>query len=775
MKRLLYSVILIICLSMGNFAYGSTEHYEVDDLFQNHGSIMMLIDPETGVILDANIATEKFYGYPLEELKTMNIDQINMLTPEELKIERELALKEKRNYFIFRHKLKAGEIKDVEVYSYPIVRANEKTVLFSIVHDITPRVIAEQEAKESQRTIVFLLGLISLILLILFFSTNRSKRKIKEANDKLKRLFDNMEEGVALHEIICDKSGIPVDYRFLDVNGAFERITDLKLADIKNRNFSEVLPGAEKIWVEKYGKVALTGVPTSFISYSKVVGKHFAVSVYAPVLGQFVTVFTDISSQKDMEIALKKEKALFQTTLHSLGDGVISTDINGNIEIMNAVAESLTGWKKEMAKGKPFDEVFHLMDAFTGERLENPITKILETEEAVIIDKELLLISASGENYPIEDSACPIKDEKGNVIGAVIVFRDYTDKKEKQEEILYLSYHDQLTGLYNRRFFEEELRRLDTPRNLPLTIAMVDVNGLKLTNDAFGHLAGDGLLKRVSQVLKEECRADDIVARIGGDEFVILLPRTTYKEAQKIIERIYKAFEEEPHAEIIISVSIGWETKTDEKQICTEVFIKAEEHMYRKKLTESQSMRSKTLQVILKTITEKSEVEKIHSKRVSCIGQKIGECLGLDDEHIQQIALAGIMHDIGKISIDNAILNKSERLSESEFEEIKKHSKNSYQILKSVDGFSSIAEYALSHHERWDGLGYPSGLRGTEIPLISRIIAIAEAYEVMTAYKPYRPVWTREEVVAEIRRNSGTQFDPSIVHACGELLAHLVE
>ncbi len=755
MKKLIFSLTLIIGLSMGSFTYGNSIHYEVDDLFQNHGSIMMLIDSDTGTILDTNQAAESFYGYSLEELKSMNIDQINILSPEDIKTEMDLASKEKRNYFIFKHKLKNGDIKDVEVYSYPITIENEKSVLFSIIHDITPKVLAEKEAKKSQMIILALLALIIFGLLMLFIFDNRSKRKIAEANEKLKRLFDNMQEGVGLHEIICDEMGKPVDYRFLDVNGAFENITGLKLTDIKNRTVNEVLPGSEKLWVEKYGKVALTGIPTTFISYSKVVGKHFSISVYSPLHGQFVTVFSDVSEQKEMEIALKKEKALFQTTLHSLGDGVISTDTDGNIEIMNAVAEGLTGWKINEAKGKPFDEVFRMIDAFTHEKVENPISKIIESEASVEMDKDLMLISASGEIYPIEDSASPIKDEKGHVLGAVIVFRDYTDKKEKQEEILFLSYHDQLTGLYNRRFFEEELRRLDTPRNLPFTIAMVDVNGLKLTNDAFGHMAGDNLLKEVSHVLKEECRSDDIVARIGGDEFVILLPRTTYREAQKIIERIYKAFEEENHSEIVISVSIGWDTKTEENQLCTDVFARAEEEMYLKKLTESQSMRSRTLQAILKTITEKSEVERIHSKRVSYIGQRMGEILGLDYEHIQQIALVGIMHDIGKISIDNAILNKAEPLSETEFEEIKKHPKNSYHILKSVDGFASIAEYALSHHERWDGLGYPSGLKGAEIPLISRIIAIAEAYEVMTSFKPYREVWTKEKVVEELRENAG--------------------
>ncbi len=760
---------------MSDMAFGNNDNYLLNHIFENHGSIMMIMDPETGDIIDVNGAAIQFYGYEINEIRQMSIDQINLLSPEEVKKERVLAVQEKRNYFVFKHRLKNGEIKDVEVYSYPIETAEGKQLLFSIIHDITPRIEAERLAKVSELTIIGLLILGSCSLLLLFISTNRSKKLINEKNNQLKRLFDNMQEGFGLHEIICDEAGNPVDYKFIDVNKAFERITGFTLKELKNKTVNEVLPGSEKFWIKKYGKVALTGEPTTFTNYARRVGKHFSVSVYSPAPKQFATVFTDISEQKNMEMALEKEKALFKTTLHSLGDGVISTDIQGCIEIMNKTAEQMTGWKEEEARGLHFDEVFILMDAFTREPIQSPIEKVFELEETLNLDRETLLVDREGNEYPIEDSFAPIKEETGKVIGAVIIFRDYSEKKEKQEEILYLSYHDQLTGLYNRRFFEEELKRLDTPRNLPLTIAMVDVNGLKLTNDAFGHMAGDGVLKRVSEVLKEECRSDDIVARIGGDEFIILLPKTSYKETQKIIERIYRAFDGERQSEIVLSVSIGWETKSKEEELCTDIFIKAEEDMYRKKMTESQSMRSRTLQGILKTVSEKNAVEKVHSRRVSLIAQKIGEAMELNYDRIQEIAIVGIMHDIGKISIDNTILNKSEPLVAEEIEEIRKHPMNSYQILKSVDGFSALAEIALYHHERWDGSGYPNGLRGNAIPLISRIIAVADAFEAMTTYRPYREPMSQADAVAELRRCSGTQFDPDIIEACGEMLEFMAE
>ncbi|GEM_PF-1057956 len=463
---------------------------------------------------------------------------------------------------------------------------------------------------------------------------------------------------------------------------------------------------------------------------------------------------------------LELEKELFGTTLKSIGDAVISTDQNENIVLMNTVSEELTGWKQEEASGKPFEEVFKIINEYTREKCVNPVTKALQLKKVVSLENHAVLITKNGDGIPIEDRASPITDMNGNIIGAVLVFRDVTDQKEKQKKIEYLSYHDQLTGLFNRHFFAEEIKRLDVDRNLPFTIAMVDVNGLKLTNDAFGHEVGDLLLQSVAKVLKSECRAEDIVSRIGGDEFVILLPRTSSVEAELIIKRIYKAMELQKVDNVVISVSIGWETKESSHDDIREVFAKAEDFMYRKKITESQSMRNQTIKVIMHTLHEANAREKIHSERVSKLCRKIGEAMKLDNEVIKELELAGLMHDIGKIAINNDILNKPGKLTEAEYEEVKKHPEISYHILKSADVYTRLAEYVLSHHERWDGKGYPRGLSGEDIPLVSRIITVADAYEAMTAIRTYKGAFSHEQAIEELKRCSGTQFDPEIVHAC---------
>lgn len=896
MKKYMVVFLIMAGIFLQCPVYAETLNFNEADFFDKHSSVMLIIDAETGEIQGANDAALSFYGYTESELLALNINEINTLPQEEIMAEMKLATKQERNYFTFEHRKKDGSTNEVEVYTTPATDSNGRDVLLSIVHDISPRLIAEQNASGSKIIIIVVLASGLILLGIMLIYMRKSRQHTLFMKERFERLFNNMNEGFALHEIICDAEDNPIDYRFLEVNRAFELMTGLKGDLVRNRKISEILPETEKYWIEKYGRVALTGETIHFSNYSKEIGKHFNVSVYSPKSRQFATIFTDVTDQitmsekikfernlletiledtlsgywnwdfesgeeymspsfkkmigyrvdelenlpgawqkvilaedlpkvqenlekhiasrgdipfynevrylhkdgtivwvifsgrvaewdssgrprrmvgchinitdlKHLEKNLMEERTLLHTTLQSLGDGVISTDKEGNVDLMNPVAEALTGWKSSEAKGKKFEEIFYIMNELTREVCENPVKAVFETGEPSDLKAGTVLIRKNGEEIAIEDSVAPIKDETGGTAGAVVVFRDFSEKKEKQEKIIYLSYHDQLTGLYNRLFFEEELARLDVERNLPITIAMLDVNGLKLTNDAFGHQKGDKLLQIVGRILKKECRADDIVARVGGDEFVILLPKTEGKETEAIVHRIYDAVARENLENVVISVSIGWDTKFAEEQSMEDVFAKAEELMYRKKLTESQSMRNQTIQIILKTMNEKNDSEKHHSEMVGRISRRIGEALDLDHEMLNAVETAGLMHDIGKVAIKDSLLNKPGSLSESEYDEVKRHSEVGYHILKSVDSYTQLADYVLHHHERWDGMGYPGGLSAEEIPLISRIISLAEAYVTMVAEQPYKSGMDKADAAAELEKQSGTQFDAAIVKA----------
>lgn len=339
---------------------------------------------------------------------------------------------------------------------------------------------------------------------------------------------------------------------------------------------------------------------------------------------------------------------------------------------------------------------------------------------------------------------------------------DITERKQAAENIEYLSFHDVLTGLYNRRFYEEELRRFDIPRNLPLTLLMVDVNGLKLTNDAFGHAAGDTLLRKTAVALQETFREKDIVARVGGDEFAVLLPNTDGKQAPELIRRVHLALRQETVEGLPLSVSCGWAVKMKSAQNLHEVFREAENHMYRRKAAEQRNYRYQTIQLIVQMLYNRSQNEKRHAKRVSRLCGEMGAAMGLNQSEIDQLKTVGELHDIGKISVGHEILEKRDPLSDTEWEQIKRHPQAGHSILSAVNEYGPMAESVLAHHERWDGTGYPNRRKAEEVPKAARIIAVAEAYDVMTTKPPYGKGMSCKDAIAEIEACAGSQFDPAV-------------
>lgn len=347
-----------------------------------------------------------------------------------------------------------------------------------------------------------------------------------------------------------------------------------------------------------------------------------------------------------------------------------------------------------------------------------------------------------------------------NLIQAIL--RDMTIQKKLENKLEYMSYHDQLTGLYNRRFSEIAIDQMDTFENLPLTIMVGDVNGLKLINDSFGHVIGDKLLIKVSKIIESVAREQDSIARVGGDEFVLILPRTSSLEAENLANQISKLSSLEQIEAVQVSVSLGWETKISDFQKIPEIMKKAEDHLYKRKLLEGPSIRGKTIQTILCTLHEKNKREEEHSYRVSSICENMGIALEMGDTHIKELKQVGLLHDIGKIAIDEAMLNKEGKLTEEEWIEITRHPEIGYRILSTVNEMAEIACFILAHHERWDGGGYPKGLRGEEIPLQSRIIALADSFDAMISDRAYRKAMRIEDALEEIRKNAGTQFDPML-------------
>lgn len=355
----------------------------------------------------------------------------------------------------------------------------------------------------------------------------------------------------------------------------------------------------------------------------------------------------------------------------------------------------------------------------------------------------------------------PIIGENNEMLGVTGFFSDVSLEMESAEKNKYLSYHDYLTGLYNRREYNETLKNLDADQTITVSVVEGDINGLKLVNDAFGHHAGDELLIHVTNTLIKHFNGGKHVIRMGGDEFLVFLPNTTYKEAHAMVDAIKTEFEQTILYGMPVSVSFGVGTRADGEPMA-DVVKRAEIEMYSKKLFEVTSQRAESIKSILNTLYVKNPREQIHSHRVSEICQKIGEIYQLSKDEINMLRLIGDLHDIGKIAIDESILNKPGRLDPFEWEAVRHHPEIGYRILSSSSEYAEMAEDILAHHEHWDGSGYPKGLVGDKIPFRARIIAVADAFDAMTAPRTYRNVLSFEEALEEISRCAGTQFDPEI-------------
>ena len=476
-------------------------------------------------------------------------------------------------------------------------------------------------------------------------------------------------------------------------------------------------------------------------------------------------ILTDITQRKLAEQEreklredLRRDKALLDSLIKNANAPIMTWTSDLVITEFNHAFEQLTGVGREALVGRRLDEA---LPAGADERIMDYIRATMRGRNWSNV--EMPITDSAGGTRTVLWNAASIRDENGQYIATIVQGTDITERKKADENNRYLSYHDHLTNLYNRRYFEHYLSLEIDESCLPLTILMGDVNGLKLINDSFGHEAGDELLRKAAQVIRTGCREKDIVARIGGDEFGVILTRTDEENAEKVVKRIKEEASAIDFDNALLSISFGYATAHRMNKKIDELMMEAENYMYRRKMYESASMRNKTIDIIMNVLYEKSDRELQHSQRVSRLSADIAEKLGFGPDEINKIRMSGLVHDIGKIGISEKILNKPGKLDDDEWALIKKHTEAGWRILSSAKEFSDLADYILHHHERWDGGGYPEGLEGEKIPVEARIIAVADAFDAMSSVRAYRDALEPDAVIAELRRSAGSQFDPEIV------------
>jgi len=471
-------------------------------------------------------------------------------------------------------------------------------------------------------------------------------------------------------------------------------------------------------------------------------------------------VSRDITKRKkEEETRLGREKSFFNALMDNISESIFFKDSDSKfVRINKATAEKFGLNTPEEAIGKTDFDIFseeHARQAFKDEQI------IMKTGNPIINMEEKETYEDKDDRWA-STSKIPWYDENNNIIGVFGITRDITERKNSEEKIRYLSFHDTLTGLYNRAYFEEEIKRLNTERQLPLTMLMGDVNGLKVINDAYGHLKGDIFLKKIADILKECFREEDIVSRWGGDEFIIMLPKTAGEYAKDILKRIKRLCKERSTCNMPLSISIGFATKKTPSEDIDKILKEAEDKMYRNKIADSKS----TNEIIISSLKENLRREGTKAGEQGIKLRKyalsIGRRLNLTNEKIEELKLLMDVYNIGKLALADEIMSKPGRLTREEWKIIKKLPEIGYRIAESSNTLKPISEAILSHYEWFNGSGYPRGIKGEEIPILSRISFLINSYEAMAKDKPYRKKMTKKQIIREIKKYSGVQFDPKV-------------
>ncbi len=557
------------------------------------------------------------------------------------------------------------------------------------------------------------------------------------------------------------------EWRYVYLNQAAAKLFMIRLEEVKGQNIWNE-PSSEKriVFRPQYEACMRERIQYVTEEYYSWCDQWYENRIY-PYRDGIVILFVNITERRKKQREWRERERTGSAMISNLPGMAYSAAFDGSwqFSFVSEGCRELTGYSEDKFMGG-----LRYIDIVSPE-----YRKLLKDAWADAVshkrkvNMEYTIIKAGGERIWVNEiGRCVSGESNGHgFITSMVV--DIHARKTRELEAEYLLNHDYLSGLYNRIYYEKELKRLDASGKLPFSIMIGDINGLKMMNDALGHGIGDQVIKDTANLLKMCCRPDDIVGRVGGDEFAILLPGADLKATEQVFQKIKSAIDEHNKTQMNdikkINLSLGYATKDLPDISVDSVTMLAEENMYKRKLTVRKSLHSSIVESIKTTLTVRSQETEEHAERITKLAVKIGTERALSQMDLNDLELFAALHDIGKVGVSDKILNKPGSLTSEEWAEMRRHSEIGYRIAMASADLMSVADYILSHHERWDGKGYPQGLSGRNIPAAARILAVADSYDAMTQDRVYRKAMTRESAVREIRKNRGTQFDPMVVDA----------
>ena len=554
-----------------------------------------------------------------------------------------------------------------------------------------------------------------------------------------------------------------LDGNFVRVNKAWENTLGYSIEELEQRKFLDfVHPEDMESTIDAMSMLGQDKPVLNFINrYRCKDGSYRYIEWRSQPYGNLIyAAARDITDRQRVEDTLRQSEARNRALVEAIPDILFRYNQWGDYLDIQAKDQNML---HPMAK-----------DAMEqGDLIGKNLTEFLPTEIADLLLEAIEKAIETGEpqiaeySYKVEGrlqhyEARLVSTGKDEVVSIV---RDITEAKHTEQELKYLSLHDPLTGLYNRNYFENELERLGGSREYPIAMISADLDGLKLVNDTLGHKEGDRFILACAAVLKGSMRGSDILARVGGDEFALILTRTSEEKAESIIERIRSQVERynELQKGLPLSISLGLAVSENPREPLEEVYAAADRVMYKDKLTRSKEARGSIVRALLAQVYEGESAIAGYSEKIQehCI--LMGQKYNLDDNQMADLVLLAQVYELGKVTVPCSILDKKEKLTEQEWEIVRQHAEKGFRIAFASPDLAHIADLLLRHHENWDGSGYPLGLAEEEIPLECRILAVANAYHAMTNSRPYAETFSREEALRELELGAAGQFDPQVV------------
>ena len=553
------------------------------------------------------------------------------------------------------------------------------------------------------------------------------------------------------------------------VNDRFCEFFDKERKDLIGESYLKVIPENQKDDIrDRMSKLSLNQPIVDYIHQVESRGdlrwlewQNMAIYDDRAKVEFYFSIGTDITDRRRQELEEQEELARLRAAFENHRAVIFFIDPDtGRFLYANPAASAFYGYSREELLQMTIFEINMQDDSFIrnlGDRIFNRELDFFTVPHRL----------KSGDIKIVDVFSSPIDYQSRKVLFSIIF--DVTEKEKAMKEIKQLAYFDYLTGIYNRRYFEESFRHLNKEENYPLAILLGDINGLKMVNDNYGSRVGDALIKVAVKEIQQLIPSNSFFARIGGDEFVILITQGDEEEVLAISDRLELELEKNiqidghRQLDLYLSVSFGHAIQEEHRHSMDDLIKQAENHIYKRKYYNAKSMRSHMIKAMMTTLFQKSEREQKHSERVGNYCEAIAKALNWDLERTNQVKAAGNLHDIGKIGIDGNILNKPGKLNAEEWEIMQQHASKSAKILEEIEEYEAIAQHVAAHHERLDGRGYPMGLKEKDISPEAKIIAVADAYDAMTEYRTYRKAMSKEEAIQELYRCAGTQFDPEIV------------